>query len=608
MYVSGSTNDLYFTQNSGNYLNTVRLRWLEGTLSTGLLHGGVLSSTPGSTTFGVTEGEGLIVTMNASTGSAPYPTTNTVSWPAQTLPIYYSGSSAKITYVGVDAAGTIVQQTVPWGQNDINEWDSKITLGVVLHLSGSVSSGVFNAPQISYGGQQKSDDFFRAFGPLKISGHTLQVSGSNPTLSIKKSEGRSYREGANYVLNPNHPSTVVEGAANTSKIYRYHLSGSVPIIDIGVGGAGYTAIDNTKYYNTATGLLATVSGGKYSLQRVFWVPNSPTQAFIVYYGNAVYNSLADAADAQFHETFVEAPNTALNAIFIGYIAVQGGSGVSLTDPAAATIIQGGLFRSVGGTGASGTTPVSNTLAGLSDVALTGLSTGDLLVYGIGTQWNNSRTLTGHYGLSGSLNVQSGVYGNLIGTATTASYVSPSGNAFVQGGNSFGSTAVIGTNDTHSLHIETSGSTRVAVTVTGLVGVNTVSPTYNLEVNGTFAANSKSFKIDHPTKEGYKLIYGSLESPYHGIRLTGKSTAVKGYAKVVLPEYIYKLVRHNDINIQLTNIRHSRVLYVNEVNVSENYFVVAYDKQMFDGDKTFDFYWDFTAERQDIDKLESEVKV
>jgi len=607
MYVSGSTNDLYFTQNSGNYLNTVRLRWLEGTLSTGLLHGGVLSSTPGSTTFGVTEGEGLIVTMNASTGSAPYPTTNKVSWPGQTLPIYYSGS-AKITYVGVDAAGTIVQQTVPWGQNDINEWDSKITLGVVLHLSGSVSSGVFNAPQISYGGQQKSDDFFRAFGPLKISGHALQVSGSNPTLSIKKSEGRSYREGANYLLNPNHPSTVVEGAANTSKIYRYHLSGSVPIIDTGVGGAGYTAIDNTKYYNTATGLLATVSGGKYSLQRVFWVPNSPTQAFIVYYGNKTYNSLADAADAQFHEEFTEAPNTALNAIFIGYIAVQGGSGVSLTDPAAATIIQGGLFRSVGGTGASGTTPVSNTLAGLSDVALTGLSTGDLLVYGIGTQWNNSRTLTGNYGISGSLNVQSGVYGNLIGTATTASYVSPSGNAFVQGGNSFATTAVIGTNDTHSLHLETSGSTRVAVTPDGKVGVNTISPSYNLEVNGTFAANTKSFKIDHPTKEGYKLIYGSLESPYHGIRLTGKSTAVKGYAKVVLPEYIYKLVRHNDINIQLTNIRHSRVLYVNEVNVSENYFVVAYDKQMFDGDKTFEFYWDFTAERQDIDKLESEVKV
>jgi hypothetical protein len=607
MYVSGSTNDLYFTQNSGNYLNTVRLRWLEGTLSTGLLHGGVLSSTLGSTTFGVTEGEGLIVTMNASTSSAPYPTTNKISWPTQTLPIYYSGS-AKITYVGVDAAGAIVQQTIPWGENDINEWDSKITLGVVLHLSGSVSSGVFNAPQISYGSQQKSDDFFRAFGPLKISGHTLQVSGSHPTLSIKKSEGRSYREGANYVLNPNHPSTVVEGAVNTSKIYRYHLSGSVPIIDTGVGNAGYTNIDNTKYYNSATGLLDTVSGGKYSLQRVFWVPNSPTNAFIVYYGNKKYNSLVDATDAQFHEEFVEAPNTALNAIFLGYIAVQGGSGVSLTDAGEATIIQGGIFRSVTGTGASGTTPVSNTLSGLSDVALTTPSTGDLLMYGNGTQWNNTKILNGSYGVSGSLNVQSGVYGNLIGTATSASFVSPSGNAFVQSGNSFGQTAVVGTNDTHSLHLETSGSTRVAITPSGLVGVNTVSPSYTLEVNGTFAANTKSFKIDHPTKEGYKLIYGSLESPYHGVRLTGKGAAVKGYDKVVLPEYIFKLVRHNDINIQITNIRHSRVMYVNEVNVSENYFVIAYDKQMFDGDKTFEFYWDFTAERQDIDKLESEVKV
>ena len=210
-------------------------------------------------------------------------------------------------------------------------------------------------------------------------------------------------------------------------------------------------------------------------------------------------------------------------------------------------------------------------------------------------------------VSGSLYVQSGVYGILIGTADTASYVSPSGNAYVQGGNSFGQTASIGTNDTHSLHLETSGSTRVAITPSGLVGVNTVSPSYTLEVNGTFAANTKSFKIDHPTKEGYKLIYGSLESPYHGVRLTGKGSAVKGYDKVVLPEYIFKLVRHNDINIQVTNIRHSRVMYVNEVNVSENYFVIAYDKQMFDGDKTFEFYWDFTAERQDIDKLESEVK-
>ena len=42
IYTSGSTNDIYFTQYSGPYTNTTRLRWLEGMLTTGLLHGGVL--------------------------------------------------------------------------------------------------------------------------------------------------------------------------------------------------------------------------------------------------------------------------------------------------------------------------------------------------------------------------------------------------------------------------------------------------------------------------------------------------------------------------------------------------------------------------------------
>ncbi len=40
IYVSGSTNDLYFSQNGSGYNNVTRLRWLEGNLYTGLLHDG----------------------------------------------------------------------------------------------------------------------------------------------------------------------------------------------------------------------------------------------------------------------------------------------------------------------------------------------------------------------------------------------------------------------------------------------------------------------------------------------------------------------------------------------------------------------------------------
>jgi hypothetical protein len=415
IYVSGSTNDLYFAQSGNGYANNVRLRWLEGgSLYTGLLRGGVITSTPGTTTFNITSGSGLLVTMNASTASEPFPTVQYISWPNFTSQPIINSGSAKITYVGIDSNSQIIQQVVPWGTNDINQWDNSLSLGVVLHLSGSVSSGVFNAPQISYGGQQKADDFFRAFGPLKISGHTLQASGS--TLGLTKLAGTSYREGANYVINANHPSTVVENSINTSKIYRYYISGSTPVIDTGVANAGYTVIDPTQRVNTTTGALTGVSNNKYSLQRVFWVPNSPTNAFIVYYGNEQYNSLIDAVNAKDSEPFSEAPNTSQNSIFLGYIAVAGGA-ANLTNASDATIVQGGLFRSVGGVGSGGgTNYVSTTLAGLADVTLTSLSNNQLLAYNSGTsKWNNVSNIT------------ASILGNLTGTANTASYVN--GNIF-----------------------------------------------------------------------------------------------------------------------------------------------------------------------------------
>jgi hypothetical protein len=427
IYVSGSTNDLYFTQNGSGYGNTTRLRWLEGNLYTGLLNGGIISSVPGTTTFTVTSGSGIIVTLNAFTGSNPYPTIKQISWDTQTYPITYSGS-AKITYVGINNTGAVSQQTTAWGSSDINQWDNSIFLGVVLHLSGSVSSGTYNSPQISYGNLQQTDDFLRAFGPLKISDHKLLPSGSGTTLSIIKNGGVSYKIGGNYAVNPNHPSTISENAITSSKIYRYYLSGSVPIIDTGVGNAGYTAIDNTQYVDTTTGQLSTVTNGKYSLQRVFWVPNSPTNAFIVYYGNAKYNSLNDAISAIQTEPFSEAPNTALNAILVAYIAVNGNAGASLNNTSQANIIQAGLFRSVGGTG-GGSTAVSTALSALSDVALSGLSKGDLLVYGAAgaSQWNNTKTLSGSYILSGSLTTGDGTIINngIFTTKLSASVITAS---------------------------------------------------------------------------------------------------------------------------------------------------------------------------------------
>ena len=146
-----------------------------------------------------------------------------------------------------------------------------------------------------------------------------------------------------------------------------------------------------------------------------------------------------------------------------------------------------------------------------------------------------------------------------------------------------------------------------VSGSGAVGINTSTVgAYTLQVNGSFAATTKSFVIEHPTKAGKKLIYGSLESPYHGIRLTGRDTLVNGKCKIQLPDYMYKLILHDSVNIQLTGIKCNKTLYIDDINVPENYFTIAYDKTVFESYKTYDFFWDFTAIRADVPELQTEM--
>ena len=358
IYTSGSTNDMYFTQYQPGtgYTNTTRLRWLESTLSTGLLHGGVLSTTNGSTTFNITSGSGIVLNFYASTTTDPYPTIKTVEWLASTnVPLTYVTSS-QITYIGINDSGGIIQRTTPFANIDYEQY---IPIGRVLHQSSSVTNGTITSPNVAYGLPGSHDVFVRAFGPLKLSGHVLAASGS--TLSLTKTGGDSYVEGRNYTSNPNSPDLVLsttDFALTSSKIYREYVSGSSPVIDTGVGTAGYTDIDPTKYVD-ANGTLQTVASGQYSIQRVYWFPNSVNRALFVYYGTTTYNSIDVAQASIADEGFTEGANTAGAAIFVAYVIVKGNA-TDLSDDAQAKIVQAPLFRAAGvGGGAAGggtTTP------------------------------------------------------------------------------------------------------------------------------------------------------------------------------------------------------------------------------------------------------------
>ena len=66
-------------------------------------------------------------------------------------------------------------------------------------------------------------------------------------------------------------------------------------------------------------------------------------------------------------------------------------------------------------------------------------------------------------------------------ASTSSFLNSTTNAFLQNGNSFGTTALLGTNDNNSLAFETNGSTRMFVSSSGNVGIGTTTPSASLQV-------------------------------------------------------------------------------------------------------------------------------
>ena len=120
---------------------------------------------------------------------------------------------------------------------------------------------------------------------------------------------------------------------------------------------------------------------------------------------------------------------------------------------------------------------------------------------------------------------------------------------------------------------------------------TVTSQYQLYVNGPFAATSKSFCIDHPTKENYQLVYGSLEGPEHGVYVRGK--VMNGL--IELPDYWTALVDENTITVQLTSIGNHNAWVE---RVKDNKIYVG-------GGAAFYFV---QAMRKDIDKLEVEVEL
>ena len=111
---------------------------------------------------------------------------------------------------------------------------------------------------------------------------------------------------------------------------------------------------------------------------------------------------------------------------------------------------------------------------------------------------------------------------------------------------------------------------------------------NVTIDGQLNATTKSFLIDHPTKEGKKLRHGSLEGPENGVYVRGKLSIKE--TTVELPEYWTALVDEDTITVNLTPIGRGEA-WVEKIE--DNKVVVG---------KTTECFYMILAERKDVEKL------
>jgi cytoskeletal protein CcmA (bactofilin family) len=127
-----------------------------------------------------------------------------------------------------------------------------------------------------------------------------------------------------------------------------------------------------------------------------------------------------------------------------------------------------------------------------------------------------------------------------------------------------------------------------------VNVTGDSMTGNLTIDGVLSATSKSFVIDHPTKPGLKLRYGSLEGPENGVYVRGQ---LVGGTDIVLPDYWVGLVDAATMTVNLTANGKFQPLYV--VSTAIDKVVVAADGV---AAADIDCFYTIFAERKDVAKL------
>jgi len=166
--------------------------------------------------------------------------------------------------------------------------------------------------------------------------------------------------------------------------------------------------------------------------------------------------------------------------------------------------------------------------------------------------------------------------------TNQAYIefNPSGSLY---GMAFG----VGVGNTEAMRIASNGT----------IGIGITSTSYKLQVNGSFAATTKSFDIVHPTVSGKRLTYASLEGPENGVYYRGQNNN----NEIDLPHYWSGLVHDDSITVNLTAVgkrKDGKIRNYSVDQIGHNKVYIYTDSD----DNIYNYYYTIFAERKDVSKL------
>ena len=306
-------------------------------LSTGLLTGGETSINGGDATkFDVAAGQGVVIDSHTDPLG---PVITHVEWSAFTAVTPVGIGVTTFTYIAINSAGAIVQQTAAFTETQRRDL---IVLGRVFHRTGAAIDIAITVPLVAFARDMDTIDFMSAIGSININGNVYGPNDAN--LKIDKTSGKTFRIGANYPNSKKAVSTTDDPV----------LSGSVIIYTYRDGSGGFsidppvTDVDPTQF-DDGDGVLAAVPSGSYTLQPMVFFAQSNTTA--IQFGQELFNTLELAEQAHTEDNSAANPDLEGGTVR-GWIALKWDA-TDLSDAAQATFITAGKFGVAGSaTGAS----------------------------------------------------------------------------------------------------------------------------------------------------------------------------------------------------------------------------------------------------------------